>query len=321
MLQQTQVSTVIPYWERWMKRFPTIQSLAQARETSVIKLWEGLGYYSRARNLHQAAKRIQEEYQGTLPGSKEALLALPGIGDYTSGAIASIAFNRPEPAIDGNVERLYARLFRIAETPKSKKASAFIRHHVKEAQGWASTQPSRACRSLTEALMELGAEICTPYRPKCGACPLQQACLAYLHDDVAAFPKKPAKKKQVKRTILAYLVDNGEALLCRLAPEGKPNAGLWELPQLETKAKTLNYRATLLALFPAANQPRCRYFSEVKHAITNSAIRTLGILVSPSIREPSEDYQYLSYRELRLRTFNAAHRKIIDNYLRDQSVY
>lgn len=177
MLQQTRVDTVVPYYESWMTRFPTVSALAEAPLESVLEAWSGLGYYSRARNLHKAAAVVREEYGGRLPADLEALKALPGIGDYTAGAVASIAFQQPAPAVDGNVRRVLARLFDI-ETP----TPAVLRAHATDL-----VDPARP-GDFNQAVMELGATVCTPRKPECGDCPVRQHCLALARGTV---PERP----------------------------------------------------------------------------------------------------------------------------------
>lgn len=170
MLQQTQVKTVLPYFRRWMKRFPDWKALAKAPEGTVIKAWEGLGYYSRARNLHRLAQTVVIEYGGSLPDDPTALRNLPGIGAYTSGAILSIAFGRRHPLVDGNVERVFARLFDWPEDIKSKPSQAQL-------WSWAEQlTPRERPGDFNQALMELGALVCSPKHPQCLICPLQRLC-------------------------------------------------------------------------------------------------------------------------------------------------
>jgi A/G-specific adenine glycosylase len=170
MLQQTRVPTAVPYYERFLHRFPTVEQLARARLDTVIKLWEGLGYYSRARNLHQAAQEIVARFGGHLPASREELLTLPGIGRYTAGAIASIAFGRREPLVDGNVTRVLCRIFRLKGSPKEVTLQKRI---------WAIAEklvPEGHAGQFNQALMELGSEVCLPRRPRCDDCPVNRLC-------------------------------------------------------------------------------------------------------------------------------------------------
>src|SRR6185369_3543428 len=172
MLQQTQVDTVIPYYQRWLERFPTVQALAESPLNDVLALWEGLGYYSRARNLHRAAQQVAAERGGALPQTVDELLALPGIGRYTAGAIASIAFGVDAPVLDGNVKRVLARVFDIQTDVKSPAGAREL---------WAlaaSLVPSGRAGDYNQALMDLGATLCTPRAPACDICPVRELCAA-----------------------------------------------------------------------------------------------------------------------------------------------
>src|SRR5690348_10038681 len=204
MLQQTQVKTVIPYWNRWMRELPTIEAVAKASPAKIHKLWEGLGYYTRVRNLQKAAQMILEKHDGKFPETFEEVLELPGIGRYTAGAICSIAFNQPTPILDGNVIRVLTRVFGIAENPRDKKtnehlwtlAEQLVTHAaLSNRKSKIGNRKFPACSHLNQSLMELGALICTPREPKCGACPISKQCFAHQKNRVADFPnleKRPA---------------------------------------------------------------------------------------------------------------------------------
>ena len=183
MLQQTQVKTVIPYWERWMRELPTVKSLADAKPAKIHKLWEGLGYYTRVRNMQKAAQKIMVEYDGAFPRRFEDILELPGIGRYTAGAISSIAFNEPRPILDGNVMRVLTRVFGIVENPREKSTNEqlwLLADDLAKAAAKLNAIDSgeNRCSHLNQSLMELGALICTPRNPNCPACPLRKECAA-----------------------------------------------------------------------------------------------------------------------------------------------
>jgi A/G-specific adenine glycosylase len=231
MLQQTQVATVIPYWLRWMKALPTVQALAQASEPEMLKLWEGLGYYSRVRNLQKAARIIVAEHAGTVPFEHASLLKLPGIGAYTAGAIASIAFNLPRPILDGNVTRVLTRLFHIRSNVAEKrvKDSLWILADrlVRAAAGLPSKRP---CSALNQALMELGATVCRPEKPDCPACPLREFCEARLRGDPESLPLKTRPVPAKKKNTAAFLLVRDNRIWLRQRPKEGVNAGFWELP-------------------------------------------------------------------------------------------
>lgn len=227
MLQQTRIEAAKGYFARFMEALPDVEVLASSPEEQVLKLWEGLGYYSRARNLHKAAKIVMEQYGGELPPDAKALRALPGIGDYTAGAIASIAFGLPEPAVDGNVLRICARLTACPDSiaePKVKKA-------FQEALG--TQYPPNGCGEFTSALMELGETVCVPGTPDCERCPLQDICRACGTGTQTEYPVMPEKKPRrvENRTVFLLMQEERAALVQR--PEKGLLAGLWEFPNVE----------------------------------------------------------------------------------------
>ncbi len=224
MLQQTRVETVIDYFTRFLERFPTVDSLAAAREDDVLKLWEGLGYYSRALNLHKTAKAVTGQQSGVFPSTVEELRRLPGIGRYTAGAIASIAFGVRAPVLDGNVKRVLARLFAIEE----RIDQAATIHRLWELAE--ALVPPRSPGDFNQALMELGARICLPKNPLCAACPVRARCEARargIQDRVPA--KRPAKKVPHRHVVAAAIRKNGRYLLGK-RPAGGMLGGLWEFP-------------------------------------------------------------------------------------------
>lgn len=226
MLQQTQVVTVIPYFDRFMSRFPTVADLAGAPEDEVLKLWEGLGYYSRARNLHAAAKAVASLHGGAFPDTADGLRALPGVGEYTAGAVASIAFGRHAPAVDGNVIRVASRVMAL----EADAASPLAKRAVRE---WATALVEAAERpgDLNQALMELGATVCTPKKPECAACPVRAACRAEALGTPTRYPIKAAraKVKEVEWPV-AVIRDPAGRLWLTKRPAPGVWAGLWAPP-------------------------------------------------------------------------------------------
>lgn len=228
MLQQTRVDTVIPYYERFMARLPSVQALAEVREEELLKLWEGLGYYSRARNLQKAARCICKESGGAFPGSYEQLCSLPGVGPYTAGAIASIVFGLPVPAVDGNVLRVLSRLTEnprdIAEPAVKKQMTAAL----------AQVYPAGHCGDFTQSLMELGAVVCVPNGlPKCGSCPLRQLCRAFRHGTQTEYPVQTKKQPRRAEQKTVLLLCCGGRAAVRKRPQGGLLGGLWEFPCLD----------------------------------------------------------------------------------------
>ena len=224
MAQQTRVETVVPYYHRWLERFPTVEALARAPEDDVLKAWEGLGYYSRARNLHRAAKMVREVNDGRLPDTVAGLRTLPGVGPYTAGAVASIAFSRASPAVDGNVRRVHARL---VDRPTASAT---------EVERWAAdvVDPSRP-GDFNQALMELGATACTPRRPSCETCPVSTWCGALREGTVELRPaprRRPVVRREV-RAVAALVARGTDRVLLRRRPDGGLLAGLWEFPSVE----------------------------------------------------------------------------------------
>ncbi len=224
MLQQTQVVTVIPYYQRWLERFPNLESLAKAPVDDVLKMWEGLGYYSRARNLHKAAQAVVGEHGGQIPCTYQGLLELPGIGPYTAGAISSIAYNLDYPVVDANVKRVFARILDL-EKPVEKSSSISL---IREAAQ--SLLPLGEARTFNQALMELGALVCSPKKPHCHTCPVTDFCSAQKKGTVDMRPVPvPQKKIQAIEVSAGVLVHDGRILVQKRLPKGLM-AGLWEFP-------------------------------------------------------------------------------------------
>lgn len=234
MLQQTRVDTVIPYFQRFIERFPTIQALAEAPEEEVLKCWEGLGYYSRARNLQAAARQVMERHDGIVPDNKKDVSALKGVGPYTSGAILSIAYNQPEPAVDGNVMRVLSRYFLIEEDIMKIGTRTLMEDLATEL-----IPPGRA-GDFNQALMELGALICTPKSPQCLICPVMVHCAGRLEGAEDRLPvKNKAKPPRPEYRLVALVEGDGEQsgrVLVRRRPDSGLLARMWELPHIPAAA-------------------------------------------------------------------------------------
>jgi A/G-specific adenine glycosylase len=243
MLQQTGVKTVGPYFEKFLARWPDVAALGRASLDDVLRMWAGLGYYSRARNLHACAVKVARDHGGIFPDSEEGLRALPGIGPYTAAAISAIAFGRRTMPVDGNIERVVSRLFAV-ETPLPQAkpliqqlATSLLgpsrtgdeKSRAGDEKSRAGDEKSRAGDSA-QALMDLGSSICTPKKPACALCPLNDGCAARLRGDPETFPRKPAKKTGALRRGAAFVVTRGEELLVRTRPEKGLLGGMTEVP-------------------------------------------------------------------------------------------
>jgi A/G-specific adenine glycosylase len=224
MLQQTQVKTVIPYYRRWISAFPTLQMLARAPEEKILKLWEGLGYYTRARNLHRAAKQLTADGNGKMPETLEEILALPGVGRYTAGAILSIAFGQPLPVLDGNVKRVLSRLLLLRENGVSVRSANRLWKMA------TALVPKRNPGDFNQALMELGAVVCLPKNPLCGACPLKSICKANAEGVQQRYP--PVKPRPITKQIevSAGVILRSNKVFIQQRLRGGLMGGLWEFP-------------------------------------------------------------------------------------------
>jgi len=231
MLQQTQVATVIPYYQNFLKTFPTVCTLAKANLSKVLKVWEGLGYYSRARNLYRASKIIVNRFQGKVPDNLRALLSLPGIGRYTAGAIFSIAFNKEAPILDGNVKRVLSRLFAVSGSPGEKKTEQLL---------WQLSEsliPKGHANPFNQGLMDLGSMLCTPKDPQCSRCPLHRFCKGSTSGNPEKFPTKGIKKTIPHvESVSAVIKKGGKVFLNQRPPKGLLG-GLWEFPNWRIEGK------------------------------------------------------------------------------------
>lgn len=241
MLQQTRVDTVRSYFERFTAAFPTVADLAAAEEQDVLRLWEGLGYYRRARSLHAAAKQVVGEHQGRMPTDVAGLMSLPGIGRYTAGAIVSIAYDRPAPILEANTIRLFTRLVAYAGKPTSAAGQRRLWGVAEE------VLPTKRVARFNQALMELGSLVCTPTEPKCEACPVESRCRARQEGSIDQLGPTTTKLKFTEAREAAVVVRRGATVLIRQCAEGERWAGLWDFPRFELEAEGPLFAAKELA--------------------------------------------------------------------------
>ncbi len=284
MLQQTQVATVIPYYQRFTERFPTVNDLAAADLDDVLQLWAGLGYYARARNMHRAARLVADEFGGEFPATTDALRTLPGVGEYSAGAVASIAFDVRTPVVDGNVVRVLSRLFGVTDDPRTglgrRKMWQLAEHLL----------PRKRCGDFNQALMELGAMVCRPNdAAECTACPIRRHCKAHETDTVATLPTKTQRVAIKPEThAVAAIERDGKWLFRRRAKKGLWG-GLWEMPsavlngQGSAAAAGRIARKLLGPNISTTRKPFCRF----KHILTHREITFIGHVCRPQ-RAPSK---------------------------------
>lgn len=286
MLQQTRVEAVKGYFARFIKELPDVAALAEVKEDELLKLWEGLGYYNRARNLQAAAKTIMEEYNGRLPEEHKELQKLKGIGSYTAGAIASIAYGKPVPAVDGNVLRVMKRL--AGSYDDILKAS--VKTDLEKAL--TKIMPKRA-GAFNQAVMDLGAMVCLPNgKPLCEECPLQKYCEAYKKNIVMELPvKTPKKKRKIEEKTILVLEYEGKFALHKRADSGLL-AGLWEFPNISGKIK----KESLMEIIEEENFT-AKELGESKHIFSHIEWRMIGYLIHLD-KKPDKDYIWITREEL-----------------------
>ena len=362
MLQQTQVRTVLPYWERWMRALPTIRALAKAKPEKLHKLWEGLGYYSRVRNMQRAAQTILRRHGGKFPNRYEEVLELPGIGRYTAGAICSIAFGQPKPVVDGNVIRVLTRVFGIDGDPRGKQVNATLWHLAEElvnqaavvqgeetggaqraaASAWpnlTSPPPSPrgeeettsvdrpipgsevsgeptvaaafAASNFNQALMELGALVCTPRQPRCESCPVVELCAAFQEQRIDNLPAIKPRVATSLRRFVAFVVEKRGRVLVWQRPEGGVNAHLWEFPNVEITQHSDEIKKSARKVLRVSPKTLKRLCS-IKHTITRYRI-TLDAYYATGVEtiEKHNGLRWFRRAELKHRAFTSAHRKVL----------
>lgn len=296
MLQQTQVSRALLYFQRWMKLFPTVKALAESKEEEVIKAWEGLGYYSRARSLRKGARYIQEVCGGIIPSSKEALLSIPGIGEYTQGAIRSFAFHEKASAIDANVLRVLSRLYDLplmqGEVASYKRASTLMEEILPEQDPW----------TVMEAMIELGALVCSK-KPRCAHCPLQKDCLSLRNKTIEKrpIPKKPPARIHEKRMVFVF---EKKERVCVIKREGKEvMSGLWEFPYCP-------FQEDALEQF----DPSClgAALDSLQHSYTRYSVTLYPYIFHMPDSFSWHEGEWIEKKKLPELAFSSGHRKILD---------
>lgn len=317
MLQQTQIATVIPYYERWLARFPTVSALAEAPLADVLKQWEGLGYYSRARNLHAAAQQVLRDFNGCLPETAPDLIKLPGIGRYTAGAIASIAFNQHAPVLDGNVIRVLSRLVDLSDDVTQTATRNALWHLAEQ------LVPEDRPGDYNEALMELGQQVCLPTNPHCLLCPLAHVCLARQYGTQAERPVRPPRKHTPHYDVVAGIIwrngrpaPSGEFLIAQRPLDGLLG-GLWEFPggkleageTLEQALQREILEELAIVIVPGS------FLIAVAHAYTHFRITLHAFHAAYSGGEPQDigvtDHAWVTLDEVDTYAFAVTDRKII----------
>lgn len=307
MLQQTRVETVIPYYNRWMEAFPTLERLAEASQEEVIKLWEGLGYYSRARNLHEGARYVIENFEGKLPSNEEDLKKIKGLGPYTIGAILSFAFHKKAAAVDGNVIRVLTRYFMIEDDVTKPRIQKKLREIAQE------ILPDEEPWVFNEALIELGAVQCSR-KNQCGACPVQKSCQAYSLDAVSSLPYKSKKTKYEALYRAVAVIRFEDQILIKRVPKGKLMSDLHELPYLDTNiegvsdsdlVKWVDEELELEAEIKMA-------YPEVRQSFTRFRVLLRPFLLSSKKFQVIDLYKWVSISELSELPFSSGHKKIIN---------
>jgi len=290
MLQQTRASVVVPYFLRWMEKFPDVKALYNASVDEVIKAWEGLGYYSRARNIHAAARQIVEEFGGEIPDTREELSRIKGFGPYTVGAVLSFAFHRKAPAIDGNVVRVISRLFGIEDDVTLGATRKVIEQKVE------SLLDLETPWVTGEALIELGALVCTPV-PRCAVCPLQGQCEGFIQGKADALPTKKKRAKTIHLFRTVFVVEWMGKVLVRKGASGKVMADLYEFPYIEGSEEFL--KGTLV-----------RKLTPLTHTFTRYKSHLSPVWIRIDREETFPEYEWVEIFDLRRFPFSSGHRQI-----------
>ncbi len=317
MLQQTQVATVLPYFERFLKQLPDVESLAAVDEVELMRLWEGLGYYRRARSMHAAAKQIMTVHSGEFPTGFDDVLALPGVGRYTAGAILSISGDQRLPILEGNTQRVFSRLVGLRETPTTPAANRLLWKFAE------SMLPKNGSGIFNQAAMELGALVCTPRSPSCGECPLHSHCAAARLELQAEIPGKLSKTKYEDRTEFLLVIadrnndneNDNDKFLVREIPIGRRWSGLWDFPRTAEQSFTrLDETNDWFAKSEGIRATPGARLATLKHAVTRYRITLhahFAKLVGKSTQPPC-GWRFVDLNELKHLPMNVTGRKIVD---------
>ncbi|CAK8715949.1 Adenine DNA glycosylase [Candidatus Electrothrix laxa] len=315
MGQQTQMERVVAYFKDWIRQFPDIPTLAAASEQEIIKAWEGLGYYSRVRNIRKTADILVQEYEAELPDNESQLLALPGIGPYTAAAILSIAFNRTTPLLDANVERILCRLDDVDQPVKQTMTRKLL------LQRCTDLLPQDDARNFNQALMEFGALICTPKKPACPTCPLQQHCLSYTRDIVDLRPVPGKKEKRIDIYMACGIIQRGDRFYIQQRLEKDVWGGLWEFPGGRLKEGEKPEQAAVREIIEETEfqVTGLRHFATAIHHYTKYRVTLEAFfctLQDNQLTEPvlhaASQYKWVAFNELSSFAFPAGHRQLIE---------
>jgi len=312
ILQQTTVEQGLPYYHAFVERFPNVHTLAEAEEQEILHQWQGLGYYARARNLHKAARQIARQHHGRFPNDKKLALALPGIGPYTAAAILSLSYNRPYAVVDGNVTRVISRLQAIAEDIRLRSTQKIIEQHAQ------TLLSKKYPGAFNEAMMELGALVCTPVAPRCPVCPLSRWCLAYRQQKTDALPFKsaPPPKKRQYHWVVVY--ENTHRYLIRQRPEKGLLARMWEFPVWETDARQLKNTDSLSVRLSGHRISRVSGLMRHVYSHINLQYRAVLVEGSPEETPGTGTRKWVKKEEFNNYPIHKAHRHIINWLLNDQ---
>lgn len=310
MLQQTQVATVIPYYQRFIKSFPTLSSLAKADIDEVIQLWSGLGYYARARNLHRCAQTVVNEYSGKFPKDLQLLEKLPGIGRSTAGAICALAFGQPASILDGNVKRVLTRFHALTGwsglSKVNKQLWALAEHYIPK---------NKSIGQYTQAMMDLGALVCTRAQPKCTQCPLQNHCKAYTENSISQYPSpKPRKALPIRTTKMLILVNKHKEILLEKRPPIGIWGGLWSLPECSLTENMKNFCKK--HYFCEIENP-IKHYTFLKHSFSHFQLEIRPVLIQVKYWHPpvmeSERIVWYNRQQLALKGLAAPVKKLLNH--------